>query len=173
LTGYTAAQQLSGLTPYLTEAGMRAGARFAHRRAPRTNTTYGVIQGLPTTAEPTMNNMNTSGPPDPNLITSYGGASAGGQSPVGVVPAERVDRRGRRADVEPTPPTTAETAGSTLASYLDNQEATTKPGPPSNAGGPRPMTAADPAAAPIQSSTSPQAAAAAEAMKKLGLGGNP
>lgn len=160
LTGYTAAQQLSGLTPYLTEAGMRAGARFSHRRAPRTNTTYGVIQGLPTTAEPTMNNANTTaGSVSPTL--GNWGMTLEGQSPVGVQSADpgkvgvqgtRESRRERRAPMATTP-TTAETAGSTLASYFGdspNEDAPAEGLEPPN---PRPRTAITDAEEHKQSST--------------------
>lgn len=173
LTGYTAAQQLGGMMPYLTEAGMRAGAGLGARMAPaNTSSTVAV-------AEPTvMNNANTTGPPNPNLITSYGGASAGGPAPIGVAPTERMRTERRAPLAEPMQTTLPGVGVEAAASAMQelNQTAAPEPGPPSNAGGPRPttpMTAADPAAAPIQSSTSPQAAAAAEAMKKLGLGGNP
>ena len=174
LTGYTAAQQLGGMTPYLTEAGMRAGAGLGARRKVPENTSSTVA-----VAEPTMNNMNTTGSVNPNLITSYGGASAGGQSPVGVVSAEGAEES-ERMRTERRAPQTAQPTQTTLpgvgveaaASAMQelNQTAPPKTGPPSNAGGPDrapPMTAADPKAAPVQSSTSPQAAEAAKQMKLI------
>ena len=194
LTGYTAAQQLGGMTPYLTEAGMRAGAGLGARIAPRHDSTaqlVGVLDNpnmfnLPedtsstaAVAEPTMNNVNTTGSVNPNLITSYGGASAGGQSPVGVVSAEGAEES-ERMRTERRAPQTAQPTQTTLpgvgveaaASAMQelNQTAAPKSGPPSNAGGPDrapPMTAADPKAAPVQSSTSPQAAEAAKQMKLI------
>ena len=173
LTGYTAAQQLGGMMPYLTEAGMRAGAGLGARMAPaNTSSTVAV-------AEPTvMNNANTTGSFKPGTLPLTF------ERPVGVVSAEDAGesermRTSRRAPLaEPMQTTLPGVGVEAAASAMQelNQTAAPEPGPPSNAGGPRPttpMTAADPAAAPIQSSTSPQAAAAAEAMKKLGLGGNP
>jgi len=126
LTGYTAAQQLRGLSPYLTEAGMRYGAHRAHRNTPRVNTTFGTIPGQPTTAEPTTNNTNTTGPVNPTLDDFGMTGGAVGVEPteqplVGVEPTERVKGRSRRNPV--TDSMTATGAAEAIGSHLDNNTA--------------------------------------------------
>tara|TARA_R100001480_G_scaffold7893_2_gene16016 strand:+ start:1686 stop:2678 length:993 start_codon:yes stop_codon:yes gene_type:complete len=148
LTGYTAAQQLGGMTPYLTEAGMRVGAGLgARRKVPENTSSTAAV------AEPTMNNVNTTGSSvNPNLITSYGGASAEGPTGVGVQ-GTRASRRPRRATMaEPTPPMTATDAGEVIGSHLDNNTAK-----PQGLEPPNPRTAAE-AAVPQSSLTAPEAA---------------
>ena len=149
LTGYTAAQQMGGVMPSLTEAGMRAGAGLGARITPRHDSTaqlVGVLDNpnmfnLPedtsstaAVAEPTvMNNENTTGS-------------------VSAQPTERM-RPSRRAP-QPTP-TTPEVAGSTLASYLGgdspNEEA-----PAEGLAPPNPRTATE-AAVPQSSLSVPNA----------------